>query len=447
MKLFSAQASDQTATDFAVDAGEAILAQDNRGGRLLVWAALAFFVVALVWAYFATLDEVVRGVGKVIPSSQLQVVQNLEGGIVQELHVREGDVVEPGQVLLRIDDTRFASSLQENRLRLLALQAKSLRLRAEAEGIAVLPEFPAELREALPQLAEQEGKLFEQRAHQLRAALGVLEEQAQQKRQSISELESRQRQVARSLELAQRELDVTRPLGEQGVVSEVELLRLEREVNELQGQLDQARLGIPRLQAELAEVAERADETRIKFQQEARAEYNDTIAELSSLGAGTVALQDRVQRTAVRAPIRGVVKKLLVNTVGGVVTPGMDLVEIVPLEDSLLVEAKLKPSDIAFLRPGLDATVKLTAYDFSIYGGLDAKVEHISADTFVEENGEAYYLVRVRTADTDVQREGKPLRIMPGMTAEVDILVGEKTVLAYLLKPVLRARANALREP
>jgi adhesin transport system membrane fusion protein len=389
----------------------------------------------------------VRGQGKVIPSSQLQVVQNLEGGIVKDLQVREGDVVEAGQVLLRIDDTRFDSSLQENRMRLLALQAKSLRLRAEAEGATELPVFPAEIREALPQLAEQETKLFEQRARQLTAALRVLQEQSLQKRQSISELESRQQQVARSLELAQRELDVTRPLGEQGVVSEVEILRLEREVNELQGQLDQATLAIPRLQAELAEVAERADEARIKFEKDARAEYNDTMAELSSLAAGNVALKDRVQRTAVRAPIRGIVKKLLVNTVGGVVTPGMDLVEIVPLEDSLLVEAKLKPSDIAFVRPGLDATVKLSAYDFSIYGGLGAKVEHISADTFVEENGEAYYLVRVRTEEPSVQREGKSLAIMPGMTAEVDVLVGEKTVLAYLLKPVLRAKANALREP
>jgi adhesin transport system membrane fusion protein len=332
-------------------------------------------------------------------------------------------------------------------MRLLALQAKSLRLRAEAEGATELPVFPAEIREALPQLAEQETKLFEQRARQLTAALRVLQEQSLQKRQSISELESRQQQVARSLELAQRELDVTRPLGEQGVVSEVEILRLEREVNELQGQLDQATLAIPRLQAELAEVAERADEARIKFEKDARAEYNDTMAELSSLAAGNVALKDRVQRTAVRAPIRGIVKKLLVNTVGGVVTPGMDLVEIVPLEDSLLVEAKLKPSDIAFVRPGLDATVKLSAYDFSIYGGLGAKVEHISADTFVEENGEAYYLVRVRTEEPSVQREGKSLAIMPGMTAEVDVLVGEKTVLAYLLKPVLRAKANALREP
>jgi adhesin transport system membrane fusion protein len=377
----------------------------------------------------------------------VQVVQNLEGGIVKDLQVREGDVVEAGQVLLRIDDTRFDSSLQENRMRLLALKAKSLRLRAEAEGSSDLPAFPAQIGDALPRLAEQEAKLFAQRANQLQAALRVLQEQALQKRQSISELESRQQQIARSLELAQRELDVTRPLGEQGVVSEVEILRLEREVNELQGQLDQTTLAIPRARAELAEVGQRADEARIKFQQEARAEYNDTMAELTSLEAGNVALEDRVQRTAVRSPIRGIVKKLLVNTVGGVVTPGMDLVEIVPLEDSLLVEAKLKPSDIAFVRPGLDATVKLSAYDFAIYGGLDAKVEHISADTFVEENGEAYYLVRVRTAEPKVAQEEKSLAIMPGMTAEVDVLVGEKTVLAYLLKPVLRARANALREP
>jgi adhesin transport system membrane fusion protein len=401
----------------------------------------------MVWAYFAVLDEVVRGAGKVIPSSQLQVVQNLEGGIVERIAVREGDTVAEGQVLLSIDDTRFDSSLQENRVRLLSLQAKTIRLKAEAEGVAELPPFPVEIGEVLPQLAEEERELFEQRLRALRVNRTILEDQATQKRQAIAELSSQRERLARSLALAEQELRVTEPLRDQGAVSEVEILRLRRQVNDLSGELEQTELAIPRARAELSEVERRTEELEVSFRTDARAEYNDAAAELHTLLAGSVALEDRVRRTQVRSPIRGIVKKLLVNTVGGVVQPGMDLVEIVPLEDSLLIEVRVKPRDIAFLRPGLAAKVKLTAYDFTIYGGLDAQVEQISADTFVDENEEPYYLVRVRTEAPALTKGGKSYSIIPGMTAEVDILVGEKTVLEYLLKPVLRARANALREP
>jgi len=240
---------------------------------------------------------------------------------------------------------------------------------------------------------------------------------------------------------------VTRPLRDQGAVSEVEVLRLQRQVNDLRGELDETKLAIPRARAELAEAEQRQVELDAGFRKEVRAELNEVSAELNAFNASNVALEDRVRRTQVRSPIRGVVKSLSVRTVGGVVQPGMDLVEIVPVGESLLVEAKVNPRDIAFLRPGLPAKVKLTAYDFAIYGGLEAQVEHISADTFIEENGDPYYLVRVRTTEPTLVKDGKPFSIMPGMTAEVDILVGEKTLLSYLLKPVLRARENALREP
>jgi adhesin transport system membrane fusion protein len=432
---------------FAVDAAAAIRARSVRGQQWLLWVILLCVFVFLVWAYFAVLDEVVRGSGKVIPSSQVQVVQNLEGGIVEQIHVAEGDLVEPDQVLLVIDDTRFDSSLQESRLRTLSLQAKSLRLKAEADGLGALPALPAEILEALPEIAEQERKLFEERGTELAANHAILAEQIVQKRQAIAELVSRSRRLERSLALSEQELKVTRPLREQGAVSEVEILRLQRQVNDLRGDLDEAKLGIPRLEAELAEAEQRRIELDAGFRKEARTELNEVAAELSALGAGNVALEDRVRRTQVRSPIRGVVKSLQVRTLGGVVQPGMDLVEIVPVGDNLLVEAKVKPQDIAFLRPGLPAKVKLTAYDFAIYGGLEAQVEHISADTFLEEDGSAYYLVRVRTREPALVREGRAYAIMPGMTAEVDILVGEKTVLSYLLKPVLRARENALREP
>lgn len=435
------------ATGFVVDAADAIRARSVRGEQLLVWVMLACVAAFFVWAYFAVLDEVVRGSGKVIPSSQVQSVQNLEGGIIKELLVNEGDMVEPGQVLLTIDDTRFDSSLQESRARELSLQGKAIRLQAEADGLEALPAFPVEITEALPDLYDQERDLFDERRGELEANRRILAEQVAQKGQTIAELYSRSERLARSLELSRKELKVTRPLQAQGAVSEVEILRLQRQVNDLQGELDEARLGIPRAQSELAEIQQRRAELDAGFLKEARAELNDVRAEISALSAGNVALEDRVLRTQVRSPIRGVVKSLLVRTVGGVVQPGMDLVEIVPVGDSLLIEARVMPRDIAFLSPGLPAKVKLTAYDFAIYGGLEAQVEHISADTFVTEEGDAYYLVRVRTEDPELVKGDVAFDIIPGMTAEVDILVGEKSVLSYLLKPVLRARENALREP
>ncbi len=433
--------------ELILDARAAILAQSEQGGRLLIWLLLSLFVVSVAWAYNATLEEVVRGQGKVIPSSQVQVVQNLEGGIVKEIAVREGDTVLPGQALIRIDDTRFDSSFQEGRIKLAALRAKSVRLAAEAGGAAQMPPLPAEVVEVLPAAVDEQTSLFDERQRQLHASRGVFREQVAQKRLAIAELESKQQRLARSLGLARRELEVTRPLQAQGAVSEVEILRLQRQVNDLQGELDQARLSIPRVEAELAEVERRLSELEAGFRKDARAELNDILGEMNSLSAGNVALEDRVRRTVVRSPIRGVVNRLFVNTRGGVIQPGMDLVEIVPLEDTLVVEAKLKPRDIALVRPGLEAMVKLTAYDFAIYGGLEAQVEHVSADTIVDENGDAFYEVRVRTAEQHLVKGAELLEILPGMTAEVDILVGEKTVLDYLMKPVLRARHTALREP
>ena len=433
--------------DFMVDAAAAIRARSVRGEQLLVWVMLLTVAAFFTWAYFAVLDEVVRGSGKVIPSSQVQVVQNLEGGIIEEIRVAEGDLVEAGQVLLTIDDTRFDSSLQESRVRSLSLKAKGLRLQAEAEGQDTLPAFPEEITGTLPQLYEQERRLFAERRSEIEASRRVLNEQLVQKRQAIAELSARSDRLAGSLNLTDQELKVTRPLRDQGAVSAVEVLRLQRQVNDLKGELDETRLMIPRAEAELAEVEQRQLELDAGFRKEARAELNEVTAELNAMDASNVALEDRVRRTQVRSPIRGVVKSLPVRTVGGVVQPGMELAEIVPVGDSLLVEAKVLPRDIAFLRPGLPAKVKLTAYDFAIYGGLEAQVEHISADTFVEEkNGEPYYLVRVRTREPTLVKGHRSLSIIPGMTAEVDILVGEKSVLSYLLKPVLRARENAMRE-
>jgi adhesin transport system membrane fusion protein len=423
-----------------------VLIQQDRAifGHLIIWFSLLFFIIAGVWANYAMLDEVTRGVGKVIPSSHVQVVQNLEGGIVSELLVKAGDVVDQGQVLLRIDDTRFASSFRESQVKAQSLQAKIARLTAESQGVAfqISKDLPVEQREVF----QNEFSLAQSRQKEVQATLNILQQQKNQKQHEIGELRSKVGQLQRSYELVLKELRLTEPLVKKGLASEVELLRLQRQVSELKGGLDSTRLSIPRAESSVSETDRKMEELGVNFRTNAISELNDNKAELSRITQSNFALEDRVTRTAVRSPVRGTIKQVKVTTVGGVVQPGMDLMEIVPLEDKLLIEAQIRPADIAFLHPNQPAMVKLTAYDFSIFGGLPAHLEHISADSITNERGESFFLIRVRTERKYLGAEDKPLPIMSGMTASVDILTGKKSLLDYLLKPIKKAHDQALRE-
>jgi membrane fusion protein, adhesin transport system len=412
--------------------------------HLLLAAIAAFFLLFFAWASWATLDEVTRGDGRVIPSSHIQVVQNLEGGIVSAILVREGDIVEQGQVLLRIDNVRAASDLRENRKRHLALLGALTRLRAEVEEAEI--DFAPQVLAEAGDVARSERALFDARQQALASELAILRSQAAQREQELVELQRRLTQLKGSHELALEELKITEPLAARRIVPQIDLLRLKREVNDLEGELETTRLGIERVELASHEADRRIEEKALSFRAEAQRELVVLQSEAAALEEKITADADRVERTDVRSPVRGTIKQLFINTVGGVIQPGEDLVEIVPLEDTLLVEAKVRPADIAFLRPGQAATVKVTAYDFSIYGGLKAVVEGISADTITDEDGERFYRIRVRTTGSMLEKAGTPLPIIPGMTTEVDILTGEKTVLDYLLKPILRARHNALRE-
>ena len=423
----------------------AVLVQTTpSGARIIIWAMLLFILIAIIWASFATLDEVTRGSGKVIPSGQVQVIQNLEGGIVSSVAIREGQIVNKGEVLLQIDNTRFMSSLRENTQSYLSLKAKSVRLKAEAQGVPF--EAPADVFSEQPRLLEQERTLYGSRQKELEATRQILKQQMAQRRQDIAGFDAKLAQNKRAYVLLDKELVMTRPLVTQGVMSEVELLRLEGQVNAIRGDISSTEISVLRETAKLEEASQKLAEAEINFKNTARVELNETDAELRRLAETSLALEDRVKRTEVTSPVRGTVKQLFVNTIGGVVQPGMDLVEIVPLEENLLIEAKIRPADIAFLRPGLNTIVKVTAYDFSIYGGLKAKVEQISADTITDEEGDSYYMVRVRTDESVLVTPRASLPIIPGMLTEVDILTGKKTVLEYLLKPILRARERAMRE-
>ncbi len=436
------QAEDQ---DFLTDVNSANLYGASIHSHLILWLAVSFVFIAIIWAHFATLDEVTRGAGKIIPSSQIQIIQNLEGGILADILVHEGDQVEKGQALLQLDAVRFTSSFNETQLKYYQLLADTARLTAEVNNQALV--IPDEILQQYPSIANNTKHLLDSRQNGLKANKRILEDQIRQKQQDLVELNSKVAQISRSYKLLKKELSMSEPLVAEGAMSQVEILRLRRSVNDLKGEMSSARLSIPRVKSSLTEAKHKLSELEIRFHTDALEELNTTKAELDRISATVLALKDRVTRTKIISPVKGTIKQLKVTTIGGVIQPGMDLVEIVPSEDLLLIEAEIRPADIAFLYPGQKAMVKLTAYDFSIYGGLEAELEHISADTIInEEDGKSYYLIRLKTNKIYLEKNGERLKIIPGMTVNVDILTGKKSVLDYLLKPILKARNNALRE-
>lgn len=429
------------APNWATDADWARIDQEPLRARYLLRSIGIILLIFVLWASFATVDEVTRGSGKVIPTSQVQIVQAVDGGVVAEILVHEGQSVEAGQSLFLIDKTRFVSSLRENRVQYLALLAKAARLRALAENAPF--QLPAEVVKEDPQLVEEERNMYDARRRELEAQVGIARQQLAQRNQELVEMRSRREQAAHSYELTARELAMTKPLAASGAVSDVELLRLERDVGRYRGERDQAASQTVRLQSAILEATRKVQEQEITFRNGMRNELAETTAKLNSLSEGSTALSDRVQHANIKSPVKGTVNRLLVTTVGGVLQPGKEIVEIVPSDDALLLEARILPKDIGFLRPGLKATVRFTAYDFAIYGGLEAVIDHIAADTVTDEDGNAFYLVRVRTLKSSF---GKSMPIIPGMVAEVDVLTGKKTILAYLLKPVTRAKSHAFTE-
>ena len=427
------------------EVNKALIEDAPRVVRLTIWAIIGFFIFLLLWANFAVIDEVTKGDGKAIPSSKIQKIQNLEGGIVSEMFVKEGQIVEAGAPLIRLDDTRFASNVGETEADRLSMLLRVERLSAEVDDRPL--NFPEDVLKAVPGQAKSEESLYISRRQQLHDEIGGLQEQLIQRQQELREFSSKQAQYRQQLGLQRQEINMSEPLVAQGAVSPVEVLRLKRAEVETRGQLDATTLAIPRAESAIKEVQRKIDETRGKFRSEALTQLNEARTDLNKAQATGKALEDRVSRTLVTSPVRGIVNKLLVNTIGGVIQPGSDMVEIVPLDDTLLVEAKIRPQDIAFLHPGQEAIVKFTAYDYTIYGGLKAKLEQIGADTITDEDKKTtYYIIKVRTERSHLGTDEKPLLIIPGMVASVDIITGKKSVLSYLLKPIIRARAEALHE-
>ena len=365
----------------------------NKHYHILLWTVSSFVFIMLIWAYFASLDEVTVAEGKVISSQKTQIIDNLEGGIIKDILVKEGDTVAKDQILIRLDNTRFASNYNEEKIKEMAFRLKMLRLQAEVNKKPFQVE--ENITKQFPNLVKNELELYNSHQNELKMM---------QDKQS----------------LLQKQVDMTRPLLKSGAIAPVEILQLEQAQKEIDGAIS-------------------------KFKSDTLQQLNDAEAHTSQLKESNLSLQDQLARTEIRSPVHGVVKQIYANTIGGVVKPGIPIIEVVPVDDTLLVEARVKPRDVGFLHPDQDAIVKISAFDFSIYGGLQGKIEHISADTSVDEKGNSYYEILVRTQKSYLEKNQKQYHIIPGMQVTADILTGKKSVLTYLLKPIMKAK-QAMRE-
>lgn len=410
-----------------------------------------FFIFFIVWANIAKLDEVTRGFGKIIPSSELQEVASLEPGIVDEFLVVRGDRVKKGDLLVRLRDVAATSDLQTNEARYYGLLASIARLRAEVEGADEIS-FPEEVEKNAPKTVISEKNAFRANKAQLYQQKSVLEQQLRQRKQEVSELETRAGDLRTVIGLSRQEKNMIAPLVERGSAPQIELIQLERGIREKQTELNSVLEQLPRARSAIEEAEARIEELEKTAQAEAQVELSEKMIESNSLEKSLMGLEDRRDRTAVVSPVNGIVHNLTVNTKGGVVQAGQPIVQIVPEGEPLFVEARIKPKDIAFLRPrigdkpGQKATVKITAYDFSIYGGLDGELIDISPDTITDEQGETFYRARIATEETELRRKGEILPISTGMEAQVDILTGRKSVMQYLLKPFVKTLNQSMSE-
>jgi adhesin transport system membrane fusion protein len=450
MGLFSSKKDAKIGDDelkFASSLSSAVLQKPSKKPRYLLYAVFFGFLWLIIWANFAELDTRVQAQGRVIPSSKVKQIQNLEGGIVKELFVKEGDIVKADQKLLIIDNIKSKGSLEEKKAKYFSLVARAVRLKAEANA----KKFDStDISSIVPQeYIESEYNLYLSSRSKLKSKITVFQDQIQQKNNTLAEAKSKLKFASRSIKLIQEEVLMKEPLVRQGIESKPDFLRLKRELGDKKNDYHTVRLSIPRIQAEIREIKNKIISTKEEFKNEAREKLSQTLADISQTREIKKALENEVGRTNVVSPVDGIVKKIEVTTIGQVIKSGNSILEIVPVDDKLLLEVKVKPKDIAFVYPGQEANVKVTAYDFPIYGGLKGEVLSIGADSIIEKSSkgeQSYFLITIKTDKNYVEKDGKKGVIMPGMVVSADILTGKKTVISYLMKPITRAKENALKE-
>ena len=431
----------RTSDNWIVDSAWAFEEQNPAKGRGIIYAIAVTLIALLVWAGIAPIDEVVSGTGKAVAPSGTQPVQSVDGGVVEAILVKEAERVEKGTVLLRLDPVRVGSMLGQQQVKLLTLRVRAARLEALSSGTPFV--VSEDLLQAIPDIVASERKLYETSLQEIASRMSVIRDQNRQRQQELADASARYSHANQSYSLAEQELEITRPLLESGAVPKLEVMRLEKAAAQARADRSQASAQISRIKASIQEGEGQLKELEFRSQAQWRNQLSETLGEMEGLAEGNRALSDRIVHSEVRSPIAGTVKRLAVNSTGAVIMPGGLVAEIVPDEQTLFVEAQLSPKDRAFIRPGQEAVVKFTAYEYAVYGGIDGTIDSITPDTITDERGNTYYRGRVRIGRSDF---GKDLPILPGMVAQVDIKTGKRTILSYLLRPLLRAKSSALRE-
>ncbi|MDX8463070.1 HlyD family type I secretion periplasmic adaptor subunit [Mesorhizobium humile] len=413
-----------------------------------VYIVGALFVCFTAWASFAEVDEIARGDGKVIPASKTQVIQASEAGVVQEIAVQIGQTVKKNDLIIRLDNSGNTSSLGEEKAKARALQARIARLQFEQSGnVEGAFPCPADIQKVAPEICDNEQKLLVARRDNFEVKLSVLKSRLDQREKELDEATANADRLSKSLAVIDQEAALVEPMVKKGLMAKTEQLRVEREQTDLHGQLALAGETIKKTKSAITEAQLQVNELGLQLQQEALSDLTQALADLSVVDETIRGATDKVARTDIRSPVDGIVNTLDVNTLGSFVQPGAVVAGIVPTSETLLVEARVSPRDVAFIQPNQEALIKVTAYDFSIFGGIEGKVSNITADSLVDQKtGEPYYQVRVATEKSTLTRNGKTYSIIPGMICSVDIKTGHKTILNYLLKPINKARQEAMSE-
>lgn len=416
----------------------------SQGSTIILWVVVAISIVLLLWANIAQVDEIARGEGRVIPSKRTQIIQNLDGGVVSQILVQEGQEVKEGELLLRMNPEDSQSTYNENNLRHLELKARAVRLQPEVSESKMT--IPYDASGKYLQALKEEKALNDINVRRLTQKISILQEEEKQAQISLDETYGNKRKFENSLKLLNKKIELTRPLVLKNIVPTIELIDLEREQNELKGEIETADLEISKLKSIVFASKEKIKEARLEFSSTAQEEYTKVSSEIQRLKESSQVLENRVSRTEIKSPVNGIIKSMAIKTIGGVIKPGMDILEIVPIDDVLYIETKIKPSDIAYIFPGQKANVKFTAYDFTIFGGLSGVVADVSPDTIKDDKGNSFYIVKIKTNKSYLTKGKKNFEILVGMVAQVDIITGKKDVIDYLLKPILKTNEYALTE-
>lgn len=430
--------------DFMSELEAATRLRPSRASMLLLFSIVALVTAFIIWAALSRVEEMTRGQGSVVPSKEIQIVQSLEGGVLEEILVSQGDLVKQGQVLMRISDIMFASEERGVEARFLSLRAKRARLQAEAKSADF--SVPDEIKEKAPKIAENEMALYESRQSELKNSYEILDQRIARAEADIAEANAQIGRLSQSRRLLNEELAITREMVKKRAVPKLEEIRLNREIADIGGQINAESQRKSSLQADLNGAMKEREGQKAKFESQALSELNEVETQISGLQENLKSIGDRVDRTELRSPVDGIVNNIALTTVGGVVEPAMKLVEIVPVDDELKIIARVPPEEVAFLRPDLPAKVKITAYDAQKYGALDGKLVRIGASSVRDNEGNTFFEIEVRTDKNYMGTEANPLPITPGMVAEVEVITGKRTILEYLMKPLLRARDRALTE-